>query len=327
MILVITHERDMHGKHILDLLRRRGEDALALDYGTYPQQLEISAYSSSNGEELFFNFPDGKVVNGSEVKSVLNRRQGEVKISSDFSEPKIVDYIVRESRHFLDALPQMLPCFWLSNPDTIRIAGRKPYQLVMAKRLGFLTPSTITTNSPIETERFVMEAKNDIACKSLWTPGITVERDGKEVGITLYTRRLKPFDVVRSISNVKNCPMIFQEYVEKSFELRITVVGKKVFPCAIYSQKSTRAKEDWRRYDLANTPHEQHELPADIKEKCIQFVERLGLHFGCIDMIVTPAGDYIFLEINPNGQWLWVEHITKMPISKAIAELLVNPPA
>lgn len=326
MILVITHKRDMHGAHILDLLRSRGEAALALDYETYPQQLEISSYSGSHGEKLLFRFPDGTTVDSSDVKSVLNRRQGEIGIPGDLSDPRIADYIVRESRHFLDALPQMLPCFWLSNPDMVRIASRKPYQLMMARRLGFLTPSTITTNSPTETEKFVTATPHDIACKALWTPGITVEREEGEVGITLYTRRLKPSDVVGSISNVKNCPMIFQEYIEKAFELRITVVGKQLFACAIHSQKSERAREDWRRYDLANTPHEQYELPTDLRERCIQLVAALGLHFGCVDMIVTPTGDYIFLEVNPNGQWLWIEHIAKMPISEAIVELLVNPP-
>lgn len=326
MILVITHKRDMHGAHMLDLLRRRGEVALALDYETYPQQLEISSYSGSHGEQLRFRFSDGTVVVSSDVKSVLNRRQGEIKAPDNFYEPRIADYIVRESRQFLDALPQMLSCFWLSDPDAVRIASRKPCQLMVAKRLGFLTPLTITTNSPAETEKFVTAAQRDIACKALWTPGITLEREGGEVGITLYTRRLKPSDVIGSISSVKNCPMIFQEYIEKAFELRITVVGKQVFACAIHSQESSRAREDWRRYDLANTPHEQYELPADIKEKCVQLVADLGLQFGCIDMIVTPAGDYVFLEINANGQWLWIEHITKMPISEAIIELLVNPP-
>lgn len=327
MILVITHKRDMHGAHILDLLRQRGEDALELDYETYPHQLEISFCSSDQGENLIFRLPDGTNVNGSDVKSILNRRQGEIKASENFSEVRIADYIVRESRNFLDSLPQTLPCFWLSNPDAVRIASRKPHQLVVARKLGFLTPPTVTTNSPIETEKFVTALRHDVACKTLWTPGITVEREGEEIGITLYTRRLKSSEVIGSISNVKNCPMIFQEYVEKSLELRITVVGKRVFACAIHSQKSTRAMEDWRRYDLANTPHEQYELPTDIKEKCIQLIDEFGLHFGCIDMIVTPSGDYVFLEINPNGQWLWVEHITKMPISEAIVELLANPPA
>ncbi len=326
MILVVIRKHDAHGTHMLELLRKRGEDVIALDYAIYPQQLNISFFSENGRERLLFRFSDKSVVSSTEVKSVLNRRQAEPLAPDDIKDQRIADYIVRESRNFLDALPQMLHCFWLSNPEAVRIASRKPYQLMVARQLGFFTPPTVITNSPEELEQFLREVNSDVACKALWTPGITLESNGKETGIALYTRRLKPEEVLKAISNVKNCPMIFQVYVDKAFELRITVVGKKVFACAIHSQKSERTKEDWRRYDLENTPHEEYNLPGDIQQKCIQLVEHLGLAFGCIDMIITPSREYVFLEINPNGNWLWIEHLTGLPISETIAELLANPP-
>jgi glutathione synthase/RimK-type ligase-like ATP-grasp enzyme len=65
-------------------------------------------------------------------------------------------------------------------------------------------------------------------------------------------------------------------------------------------------------------------LPAAIEEKCVALTQRLGLRFGCIDMIVTPEDKYVFLEINPNGQWRWVQELTGMPIAEAIADLLIH---
>lgn len=123
---------------------------------------------------------------------------------------------------------------------------------------------------------------------------------------------------------VSNCPVIIQSYIQKEFELRVTVVKDKVFACAIYSQSSERTREDWRRYDIPNTPHKIYKLPKQIEQKCVDIVKKLGLEFGCIDMIVTPGGEFIFLEINPNGQWLWIEHLTGLPIGDAISEELTR---
>ncbi len=326
MILVITHEKDAHGQHMIELLRRLGESVRILDYSQYPSQLEISFKTDNNEDGLVFRFPDGEEIQAYSVKSVLNRRQADPIPGNSFKDSRIADYVIRESRNFLEALPQIMDCVWISNPDAVRKAGRKPYQLQLAKRLGFLIPDTIAGNSPEAAERFMENSEDDIACKALWTPGITIERSEEKIGIQLYTRRLAKKWSLSSSVRVHNCPIIFQRYIQKAFELRITVIRDKVFACAIYSQASEMTREDWRRYDLKNTPHEIHQLPPEIETQCISLVKTLGLFFGCIDMIVTPAGEYVFLEINPNGQWLWIEHLTGLPISQAIADLLVSPP-
>ena len=84
---------------------------------------------------------------------------------------------------------------------------------------------------------------------------------------------------------------------------------------------------DWRRYDFGHVKHEPCELPPEIVKKLLQAMRIWDLQFGAIDMILTPKGDYVFLEVNPSGKWGWIEAITGMPISKAIADLLVDPTA
>ncbi len=327
MIIVITKKGDAHGAHMVELLKIKCEDVIVFDYSQFPLNSQITFYSSGSRDAALIRFSDGRTISLDKIKSVLNRRQDEPKPPDGIQDERIKEYIVRESRNFLDALPQILKCFWLSNPDAVRIASRKPYQIMVARQIGFSVPPTLITNSPTEAGNFVREIQKDIAVKALWTPGITVLRDGEEKGISFYTRRFRSKDIASMLQNIQNCPLIFQPYIEKAFELRITVVGNKVFACAIYSQQSEKTREDWRRYDLANTPHKQHQLPVAIQKKCILLVKELGLVFGAIDMIVTPTGEYIFLEINPNGQWLWIEHLTGMPISDAIAETLANPPS
>ena len=118
-------------------------------------------------------------------------------------------------------------------------------------------------------------------------------------------------------------PGIFQPYVEKRVELRIVVVGRNLFACAIHSQRSERSREDWRRYDLENTPYEPYELPPDVAAKLRRLMDRLGLVCGSVDMIVTPAGEHVFLEVNPNGQFDFVARLAGLPIYEHLAAMLL----
>ncbi|MNE53265.1 Ribosomal protein S6--L-glutamate ligase [compost metagenome] len=110
-------------------------------------------------------------------------------------------------------------------------------------------------------------------------------------------------------------PCIYQELIEKEFEVRVTVVGEKVFSASIDSQSDNDTKIDWRKKKLVFT---KVELPFEIEYLCIEIVKKLNLLFGAIDLIKDKNGNYIFLEINPNGQWAWIETQTGIEISDAI---------
>ena len=98
-----------------------------------------------------------------------------------------------------------------------------------------------------------------------------------------------------------------------------------MFAAEIHSQQSKRSRDDWRRYGLRKAPYRVHDLPKDVERSCLAIVEALGVIFGAIDMIVTPDGRYVFLEINTLGAaWLRIEELTRMPITAAICELLVE---
>jgi hypothetical protein len=124
-------------------------------------------------------------------------------------------------------------------------------------------------------------------------------------------------------SSVRYCPIIFQAYVPKLFELRITVVGQKVFAAEIHSQHTNRTRHDWRRYDHYHMSYAQHCLPDDVAQRVLDLVQQLNLGYGAIDMVFTPDGRYVFIEINPNGQYLWIEQATGLPITDAIVDLLI----
>jgi len=201
----------------------------------------------------------------------------------------------------------------------IRQAQLKAAQLGIAGALGFELPPTLFTNSPEEFLQFYRQHNGNIVSK---LAGFSFF-DTVGATFTRYTEVVSPRDVSYARS-VQYCPVIFQAYVPKRVELRITVVGQQVFAAEIHSQATNHTRHDWRRYDLYQTPHAVHELPQEVAEMCVRLVEQLGLCYGAIDMVLTPDGRYVFLEINPNGQYLWIEGLTGLPISDAICDLLLS---
>ncbi len=122
---------------------------------------------------------------------------------------------------------------------------------------------------------------------------------------------------------VKNAPTQIQDYVEKEYELRVTVVGRKVFAVKIDSQLNEVTKVDWRPHTALN-PHSIVVIPDEISEFCRTYIQEQRLLYGAMDFIVDPAGRYVFLENNPSGQYLWLEHETGVPITEALVELFVE---
>ena len=212
----------------------------------------------------------------------------------------------------------MLDCLWVNHPDRIRRANMKIHQLKVAGQLGLEIPRTIVTNDPEEANKFIGTLRGPIVVKPLSRGYID---DNDQPG-AIYTNLIETKHI-EQIHQIKYTPSLFQEYVPKDVELRITVVGNQIFTAEIHSQQKEEARHDWRRDALA-LEHREHSLPDDIKLKCIQLTKTFGLEFGAIDMILTPDGRYVFLEINPNGQWAWIEELTGLPISEALIGLLVQ---
>jgi len=211
---------------------------------------------------------------------------------------------------------------WVNHPHDLRFTELdKPTQMKIAAEKGLKIPETLITNNPEEAIKFANK-HGDIAIKTM---GSTQAYINKDKIYHDYTRRISVDEVKKHKNNITLVPVMFQEYIPKDIELRITIVGSKIFSCSIHTQDSERTKEDWRRYDFKNVKHEEFKLPNKIKSKLLDFMRYFNLQFGTIDMILTPDGEYIFLEINPSGQWGWIEALTGMPIDKNIADLLVNP--
>jgi glutathione synthase/RimK-type ligase-like ATP-grasp enzyme len=226
-----------------------------------------------------------------------------------------------EEKAFLDGLLACLDGRWLSRPEAIREAGHKLRQLRVAQGLGFSVPPTLVSQSPDEIRAFRASIGRPLAAKLIAKGPPRAPRPEEQY--VVLTQRLEDAALADSAA-LSACATLYQAYVDKAFELRVTVVGEAVFACRIDSQASERTRIDWRNYDLDNTPHTAFALDPATERRCLELVRYFGLSFGAIDLIVTPEGEVVFLEINPNGQWGWIEELTGMPIAEAHARFLCD---
>lgn len=319
-ILMVSTQLDPHVDIIANKLNERNIPFVRFNTEEFPLKVSASILFDKDNQDQTLNFPNNRKIVGSEVRGIWYRRPAQFQFPEEFS-PAIHIFAQQESKATIMGLWEILNCVWINHPESNRRAELKIKQLKVANEVGLEIPKTLITNNPEDVEKFFRKTcSKGVIIKRL---GGGIMLDGNQ-GSAIYTSMVTE-EHMENIDKVKYTPALFQEYVEKDLELRITVVGNKVFTAEIHSQRSERAKIDWRK-DTLNLVHRVHQLPLDLEQKLIVFVQKLGLNFGAIDMILTPKGKYVFLEINPNGQWGWIEDLTGLPISESIINLLMSSP-
>lgn len=273
---------------------------------------------------LNFNFKEGKfiltdIVTGLKIdllgiKSVYYRRP----LLPAFNEKGLTEgeqsFVLNEVTYWIEGLYKVLEkAYWISPVFSIREAESKIYQLIVAKELGLKVPDSLITNDPQDAIDFIKASPRII--KPIKT-GLIDEKEGSKVIFTSI------FNSPKEIERIASCPTYFQDFIDKTADVRVTVVGNKVFPALILSQEFQETKVDWRIGENLELKYEQITLPKAIENLCVELTKRLGLNFGAIDFVKDKDGNFIFLEINPNGQWAWIERQLDYNISLEICNLL-----
>jgi glutathione synthase/RimK-type ligase-like ATP-grasp enzyme len=224
-----------------------------------------------------------------------------------------------EAREALEGVWRTLDARWVNHPDRNIAASSKPAQLSAAERLGFRVPETLMTNDADAARRFVERQPSGAVVKPLLSGRLTV--DGEEK--LFFTTRLMPGQQV-PWDRLGREPYLFQAFVDKRADIRVTVIGDQAHAVAIDSQQHPDTRTDFRRTDPTRLPHQPIELPADVRDRCVELVHSFGCLFGAIDLAETADG-YWFFENNPSGQWAWIEQITGLPLRRRLADLLTAP--
>ena len=326
MVLIFTNKEDSHPNFVIEHLADAGVPVFRLNTEALLTDYEFSWWADdASGCDFVIRCKANCLsVRGSEVTAVWDRRPEKPAELPVQNTALINKHNLDEAFGFLYFIR-----YYLKDVPSIgsiandRPASSKMLQLRYALEVGFKVPETCFSNTKGQIVAHLTDNGNyvlkPIESDNVWDEAA----DSQWVFFAART----------STQNLREAPdeaysqtvTFLQEYVDKAFELRVTIVGDTTFACRIDSQaqQDDTGKIDWRQGYGHGIRWSVFDLPEDIAGKCLAY-RRMGLSFGCFDFIVTPSGEYVFLECNPNGQWLWVELETGLPISQAIAEFLMN---
>jgi ATP-grasp ribosomal peptide maturase len=310
-VLIVTHWFDPTADLVIDELGRRAVPLVRFDAADFPRCLTFDAMLGPNDWHGTIKVRDRSVALG-EVSGIYFRRPTKFDFGS--MPPDTAKWALSEARIGFGGV-LMASDRWLNHPHRNGYAEFKPVQLAEASRVGLSVPETIITNDPEKAKAFAEEV-GEIIYKPM-SPAILPQ--GSAQGSMLYASVVTPADLAAS-DGIASTAHMFQQRVKHDYAIRLTVIDENMFAVAIHAHSHTAAL-DWRS-DYNALTYEVIQTPPDVRHRISKLMKVLQLRFGAFDFLCDPDHGWIFLEVNPNGQWAWIEQATGLPISSAIADAL-----
>ncbi|MEH1896282.1 MAG: MvdC family ATP-grasp ribosomal peptide maturase [Nostoc sp.] len=320
VVLLITHSGDFFTiDRVAEALSKKGAKPFRLDTDKFPLEVQLTARFDKS--KSYHSLEYGNHSIGTEqVQAVWMRRIWEPKLSEELA-PKFREACIRESQATLDGFWDSLKdARWVDDLERINIAHNKLRQLRVASEVGFTIPQTLVTNKAESAREFFQQVNGKMVSKLLTALSRSMEANSS---FFLYTSTVKEEDL-QDAESLRYCPMVFQEQIPKQSELRVVYVNGHVFVGALEASVYAAAKVDWRKPGVELGTWQHHQLPNEVVRRLQAFMGKFGLLFGALDFIVTPSGEYVFLEVNPIGEWGMLEKDLDLPISSAIADALIS---
>jgi hypothetical protein len=295
-VLILTQPLDRTSDHVILRLQKRGVDVVRFDTGWFPS--EASLIASLDGDEpdtAIINSSIGKPVDLGKVASIWYRRPLDFTFSSEL-DPDARRFARDEALHGLGGVLRSVDCRWVNHPEKEVSAGYKPFQLASARS-------------------FIQGPGQSYIYKTLCVPEVVSDIYDHAL---VFTSRLTLADI-EAIDTVRFTPCLLQQFVPKAFEIRATVINGKMFAVGLHAPDPDI--DDWRQVTNDLT-YSVYQMPADVEERSLRLVRELGLLFAAMDFVVTQEGEHVFLELNPSGQWTWLEAATGLPMVDTLADCL-----
>jgi len=318
-VLIVTRRLDDHMGLIEPELAARGARIARLNTEQYVDDHALVRFRADRGRASAVLRIDGEELGADDIGAVLYRRL-HIPTAPDVVDGPARELAESELRAALEGSLLSLDAHWLDHPHNLRLARHKLLQLTLATDEGLTVPDSLVTSDPVEIRSAFRSWDGRMIAKLVGGQVVAPSADEQHV---VYTTLLEETDLVDDAA-LAACPALYQRLVEKAFELRVTIVGDELFACRIDSQSVADATIDWRRAGPLEVGLEACELEPDIVRMCLALTRRLHLQFAGIDLIVTPDGETVFLELNAAGTWAWIQEATGMPIAAAIADNLVT---
>jgi ATP-grasp ribosomal peptide maturase len=314
MILVLTSYSDRTADRVVAEIARRGEAVERLDTADFPRCITVNVVmENKSGWNGWLQTERSRIQVG-DIGAIYYRRPTNFLFPDDVTGSDLV-FAAAEARRGFGGLLFSLRTRWVNHPARIADAEFKPAQLRVAAACGLTVPRTLLTSDPGEAKIFCEAAEEGVVYKPLSASNVV---QGDEVQL-VYTSRVSGVDLDHvGVSLTMN---LLQDWVPKRYDVRVTVVGPRVFGVAI-SAGSPDAYVDWRA-DYDSLGYEPIEVPKPVSNGIWEYMKHFDLLYGAFDFAVTD-NDWFFLECNANGQFGWLEAETGLPITAAIADLLLR---
>ena len=322
-VLIATNPTDPDSFLVQEALRRKGVRAELAHLPDFPSRSTATLHMGACADEDRWRLVGQQ--EGPMLPNTLWWRRPERPVVPSDVHPEDREFVRQEAAKFIVGLWYHLPpeTVYVNSPAQAIEANRKPYQLQIAREVGFAIPPTLFSNDPIEIRAAVRKWGGQAIYKSFGSVNNFWWDADRQRILALFTTALDegslPDDNTLSLT-----PGIYQPRLPKAFELRITVFGSTVFGTKILSQEQERSQIDWRNGQHA-LHYEPMEVGPSLRGLCLKMLRRLGLLMGCFDFVVTPQGKTVFLEVNEGGQFLWLETASGAPLLDAFSDFLINP--
>ena len=226
------------------------------------------------------------------------------------------DFVNDQWFSWLEALQLIPNVTWINHPQANDAMENKARQLLIASKIGFQIPETVITNDPKEARQMAKNHGNRLVAKALYSPLI----EEPDEDFFVFTNAITATDLTAE-EEIKISPSIFQQCLSPKVDYRVTVVGETVFPVRVEHQNQRSSHLDWRT-DKSEVRFIACSLPPEVEDLCRRYVKYNGLLFGAMDLI-EHNGSFFFLEINPNGEWGWLQKPNNIPIAEALCDLMI----
>ncbi len=314
MIVIFSSPEDIHATTVRKLLDARGAENCILNLAEFPLAMDIGlSFASRGAANLALRLKDGGRLDFGAVKSVWWRRPQGFGFPQALADPVHRAFAQQESDFAFKGMYLASGAYWINDVTRDALASHKVWQLKVAGELGLDIPRTLITNSPEDVRRFRAEARAEEGGEVVYKAFLASPMAWRE------TRILRDADMAQ-IDSVRLAPVIFQNYVPAVRDVRVTVVGRTLFAAAAETEKAEYAA------DVRMNPGigwAEAKLPAAVQKGIRAMMDRFGLEYGAFDFRVTPEGRHVFLEVNPAGQFLFIQNATGMKIAEAMAERLI----
>jgi hypothetical protein len=208
------------------------------------------------------------------------------------------------------------PAQWMNHPSANFAASHKLEQLTAATQVGLLVPRTLVTQDEEFVRRFFDECSGRMIAKPMAAGYI--KRPGIWNDSLIYTNQVRK-DHLTDLSDLSHCPTLFQEFIHKTTDVRITIVDQEIHAVELVGRDSDGSQRcDIRKNNMDDIAYRTIALPTNIGVGLRALMARYGLRFGAIDMAVTKSSEWVFFEINPNGQWAWLDLVGGQDIASSI---------